>query len=97
MTERKLYGMTYEQWMAKAVEVRQKAWDEAMELELAFDKIKPEPHWKGPIDAVIDETDFNLCNQACAHFTGTQLWIEERRGNGKLRVRAIGYWAGPCG
>lgn len=66
------------------------------ELRAAFDKIADATNWKNPIEAVIEEGDFELCSAAVGFFTGSELkkisaWDESR-----LIVRADGYYA-TCG
>jgi hypothetical protein len=57
-----------------------------------FEKIRPKEHWKFPIDAVIDETDFAGCREACIHWTGSVLEIVASLPDGKVRVKAVGYY-----
>jgi hypothetical protein len=61
------------------------------ERQAAFDKIKPADNWKMPVDAWIDVADFEQCNRACIHFTGSTLDIIDRSG-GRVRVVADGYY-----
>lgn len=58
-----------------------------------FKKIEPATNWKLAIDAVIQEADFDACNQAAIWFTGGALTIERRLVNGWVRVTGRGYYA----
>jgi len=57
-----------------------------------FDKIRPAPDWRAPIDAWVDAGDFAECNKAAIWFTGAPLRVVGKEA-GKLRVTAPGYWA----
>lgn len=96
MEERRVFGLTHAQWMADAVKKRQAEWDRHVALEDAFAKIKPEDHWKGKIDTIIEEADYKACAEACVHYTATELQIVEKLPSGRIHVRAKGYWGGPC-
>lgn len=61
------------------------------EMKCAFELIEDKKHWKNPIDATIDESDFELCDYACIFFTGGCLEVVENK-DGKLRVQSPGYF-----
>ncbi|MBS7671297.1 hypothetical protein [Croceicoccus gelatinilyticus] len=66
------------------------------EIEAGFDAVKNAEHWKGPIDAIIDEDQKDLIGRAIPWFTGTPAEFFQTDQAGKLRVVAAGYWNGPC-
>lgn len=66
------------------------------ELDAAFELVKDKEHWKNPIDAVVDEGMVHVLTFAIPWFTGTPAEFEPCEEAGKIRVRSIGYWAGPC-
>ena len=64
-----------------------------------FDKIKPDGHWKGPINAQIKADWFGYCAAACEFFTGTELAVENVFDDDFgtfFDVAAAGYYGGPC-
>lgn len=62
------------------------------ELEAAFGLVEPATHWKDRIDAVVDgSTDLAVLSRAVVHFTGSVPRFETL-GDGRIRVRAAGYW-----
>lgn len=66
------------------------------ELQAAFDKVKNPEHWKARINALLEPgEDMDVIDYAIRYFTGTECWWNTRK-DGKIRVRAPGYWAGPC-
>jgi hypothetical protein len=66
------------------------------ELQAAFDKVKPDSHWKDPINATIRASDRDVVEAAIIHFTATEPKFTVE-GAYTLRVRAAGYRAGPAG
>lgn len=61
-----------------------------------FNKIAPKDNWKLPINAWIDESDFDECNEAAIFFTGSSLKITARTGPlsaTRLHVETPGYYA----
>lgn len=68
----------------------------ADELADGFDTVKNAEHWKGAIDAIIDEDQKDLIGRAIPWFTGTPAEFFQTDQAGKLRVVAAGYWNGPC-
>lgn len=94
-TTRLVFGFTHEQWMAKAVARAQIEWDRQVRLEDAFDLVKPIPHWKGPIDAVVPADRLGDVCEAITHFTAGQASAHELA-DGTWRVKAPGYWVS-CG
>ena len=50
-------------------------------------------NWKDPIDTVIPIAEFNDMQDACAWFTGSELFVKEQIMNeAKFRVQAEGYY-----
>lgn len=67
------------------------------QLETAFKKVQNKEHWKGRINALVNgDEDLDLILFAISYFTGTEGYTLAPRKDGKIRVRAPGYWAGPC-
>lgn len=66
-------------------------------LSAMFDRIADIRDWKNPIDAVIDAADLLVTQAAVQFYTATELTVEGSPAPGKLRVKAIGYRAGPAG
>lgn len=66
-------------------------------LDAAFTKVANKDHWKAPIDTVVDLTPSELAAtiKAIPFFTATPATITAL-GDGKFRVTAPGYWAGPA-
>lgn len=65
------------------------------QLGKAFDMVKNPKGWKFPIKAVIDnpgKKNLACLEEAISHFTGGFATITELK-NGKLRVKAQGYYA----
>ena len=62
------------------------------ELHAAFDKVKNADNWKDEIDAVIDEAEWGIVNDAVIYFTGGMLDIVERLDGGRVRVWSAGYY-----
>jgi len=61
-------------------------------LESHFNMVRPELHWKAPIEAEVPAgTDLNCIESAIIYFTGSS--GEFIRQNGKTIVVAPGYWA----
>jgi len=66
------------------------------QLSIAFDSVKNKDHWKNPIDAIINVTDMDIVSEAIIYFTATEAEFGKPK-DGKVRVRAIGYYMGPAG
>lgn len=62
------------------------------ELTQAFNEIQNPTNWKLPIDAWIHPNRFDICNEACAYFTGSRLRRSQWRGERAVRVVADGYY-----
>lgn len=62
------------------------------QLEAAFNKIKNPSHWKDRIDAVIEADDWDHVEKAVIYFTGSVPQVVEKQTDGKLRIKADGYW-----
>lgn len=62
------------------------------ELTEAFKLIQNAEHWKNPIDAWIHPEKFEVCNEACVYFTGSQLTRKQWASSSALRVTAPGYY-----
>ena len=72
------------------------ATDERIEvLKEKFDVLtKDMENWKDPIDTVIPISEFNDMCDACAWFTGSELFVKEQIFNeAKFRVVAEGYYS----
>jgi hypothetical protein len=67
------------------------------ELHAAFQKVKNPTDWKAPINAVIDEKDMDIVEQAIVYITATSGTFTRGKKKGTLRVRADGYRNGPAG
>lgn len=65
---------------------------EQAERQAVFAKIAPKHNWKERIDAWIDATDFDECNNAAIWFAASPLEIVARRST-KVRVQGGGYYA----
>lgn len=66
------------------------------ELRQAFELVQNREHWKNPVNAVINECDKEIVQEAVIYFTATVPTFTQLA-DGKLRVQAAGYWAGPAG
>ena len=64
------------------------------QLSDAFDKLTVGmENWKMPIKATIQESDFDLMNEACAWFTGSRLSrVKFSNGGDLIEVSADGYY-----
>src|SRR5258708_5538789 len=66
----------------------------------AFDAVAPRHDWRAAVDAEIDADAVgfgpNVIKRAVLYMTATQATVEETA-RGMIRVRAIGYRAGPAG
>ena len=60
------------------------------QLDQAFDLVKPDSHWKDPINALIEEDQADAVSIAIIHFTGCVPTIEPE--GDKLRFTSVGYW-----
>lgn len=68
---------------------------EQAERETIFRKVAPKGNWKSRINAWIDATDFDECNNAAIWFAASPLMIVERRTKGgteQVRVHGEGYY-----
>ena len=64
------------------------------ELKEYFDTLTSEmENWKDPIDTVIPIRELNDMREACAFFTGSELYVVKQVDNsGNMRVKADGYY-----
>lgn len=63
------------------------------ELKTAFDKLtEGMENWKMPIHTRIHIGEWNLMIEACAFFTGSNLWQVRDLGLGMMEVKADGYY-----
>lgn len=61
-------------------------------LDAAFKLVEPKTHWKDRIDAVVDgSADRGTICMAVIHFTGSVPQFTDLP-DGRVRVRARGYW-----
>jgi hypothetical protein len=60
------------------------------QLDQAFELVKPDTHWKAPVDALIEAGQVDIVTIAIVHFTGCVPNMEPE-GN-KVRVTSVGYW-----
>lgn len=68
------------------------------ELGIAFKRVENTQHWKGPIDALIDEPDDREVAKilfAIEFFTATE-GRATRTPSGFVLITAPGYWNGPA-
>lgn len=63
------------------------------QLKTAFDLVKNKEHWKYDIDAVIEADQVDVVSRAIPWYSGGGLMDFETLPNGKVRVRATGYWS----
>lgn len=63
------------------------------ELAAAFDSVKPAGNWKNPIDIILTLTEEQreAVSAAVAFYTGSETMFTDRD-DGKVRVRAAGYY-----
>lgn len=62
------------------------------ELYSAFELISNKEHWKDPINTIIKEIDYEICNQASIHFTGGYLEREANKNSDEITVTSDGYF-----
>ena len=62
------------------------------ELDAGFELVRPEDHWKAPIDAVIPAEARDLVERAVPWYSGGHATFRAMP-DGRLRVTAPGYWA----
>lgn len=67
------------------------------QLAAAFDRVRNERDWHGPISAVIRQEDRMLVEWAVYWFTGTTPTFMATGQPGQLAVSAPGYRQGPAG
>ena len=94
MTEKMMYGFTYEQWMDpdRLAKKAQEEWDNFFRLQNAFELVQNKDHWKGPIDATIPIERLEDVREAVASYAGSRGFKAVALGNGQVRVTAPGYW-----
>jgi hypothetical protein len=61
------------------------------ELHAAFSAVQDPANWKNPIDAVIDASAQDVTLEAVVFFAGC-LPTFKKRGDGRLNVKAVGYY-----
>lgn len=61
------------------------------QLDDAFKKVANKEHWKYPVNAEISEEDRDITERAIIYFTGSVPHFTKKK-NGRLRVRAVGYY-----
>lgn len=63
------------------------------QLTVAFDKLtEGMDNWKMPISSTIHISDWNVMCEACAFFTGSELYQTYDNGDGTMNVEAEGYY-----
>jgi hypothetical protein len=63
------------------------------ELHCAFQMlVKDNERWKDTINTSISELDYDICDDACSHFTGGALEIMDKTAEGKCVVVSDGYY-----
>ena len=62
------------------------------QLHDAFTKVQDKQHWKNPIDALVEKKDIDIVTEAIIHFTGSIPTFQPKKGSGKYRVQAAGYF-----
>lgn len=73
---------------------------DAADLSDAFDSVKAKTHWKDPIDAIIMAERRDIVEAAIKFYTTTVPRFTthyDATTAGLLRVRSVGYRAGPAG
>ena len=65
------------------------------QLHAAFESVQNKRMWKGPVDAFIRKEERDITSAAIMYFTGTEAEFTQASEDW-LRVKADGYWAGPC-
>ncbi len=65
----------------------------------AFDIVADKDDWRAPIDAFINPDETDAVFAAILFFTGTTTDVSHDTflKDGKIRIRSVGYRAGPCG
>lgn len=63
-----------------------------LDLHVAFRKVQNEENWKLPIQATVEESEIELVSDAIAFFTGGRPERVGRDTNGKIEIRAHGYY-----
>lgn len=64
------------------------------QLQEAFSKVRNKKHWKYPITATIQQSDFDVTSAAVTYFTGSHLEVVRvLKGGKRVRVEAAGYFA----
>jgi hypothetical protein len=61
------------------------------QLDKAFKEVANKENWKYPVDAEISEQDRDITERAIIYFTGSVPLFTKKK-NGRLRVRAVGYY-----
>lgn len=67
------------------------------ELRAAFEEISDPEDYKGPIDAVIPASKFDLYKNAVIFFTATDFHMVRPVDSERVRVMSVGYRVGPAG
>ena len=94
MTEKMMYGYTYDQWMDpdRLAKKAQEEWDKFHRLQDAFELVQNKEHWKGSIDAIIPADKLAVVQEAVGFYAGSKGFKAYDAGNGQVRVVAPGYW-----
>ena len=96
MNEQQIKDLT-EKLIAKKEEAERLNVELRVLLNPYWDLVAPKTHWKDPIDRICREKDGELIARAIEYFTATEAKIEKLSGQPLIRVRSIGYRAGPAG
>lgn len=67
-----------------------------IELQKAFLAVANDENWKNPIDRIVDESQVEILTAAIPWMTGTEATFLPANEPGKIRVKADGYYLGPC-
>ena len=70
------------------------------ELRRAFDEVADKDDWKAPIDAWIEDHDYNLVLEAIDFMTATMIKVVDTKIESEvttLRITSVGYRNGPAG
>lgn len=69
-------------------------------MQSAFDQVCDKADWKGPIDCIVPWHAVHLYLEAVKFMTAAEVTFErcsDAQGNPAMRVRSVGYRAGPAG
>lgn len=62
------------------------------QLLAAFNSVCNKDNWKMPIDAIVEDPDYDMIKEAVAFFAGCKPSFEPIHGTDRVRVQAVGYY-----